>query len=103
MFRHGIRSWISNFPNEPINASIWDKYGGLGQLTDYGIKQMTEFGTFFKNYYQKKITFNSNKVYVKSTFYNRTIKSAVAFLSGLLGKNSVPINYRPFLTENVRI
>ncbi len=101
MFRHGVRSWVSNFPNEPLSPSIWDKFGGFGQLTNYGVKQMTEFGNFFKTYYQNKFSFEANKIYVKSTPYNRTIQSAKAFLNGLLGENSVSINSNPFLSDNV--
>jgi hypothetical protein len=29
---------------------VWDSQGGLGVLTNVGVKQMTEFGEFFKKY-----------------------------------------------------
>ncbi len=87
MFRHGVRSWVQNYPNETIPVSYWDQFGGLGQLTSVGVKQMTEFGDYFKNYYNKLMNkqFDTNKIFAKSTDYNRTEESVKAFLNGLTG------------------
>ena len=101
MFRHGVRSWYTNFPNEPINASIWDKYGGFGQLTSAGANQMTEFGTFFKEYYQDQVIFDETDLFAKSTDYNRTVQSSQAFLKGMFGNNSIPISVTPIELDNV--
>ena len=105
MFRHGVRSWIQNFPNEPVNASYWDQFGGYGQLTDVGAKQMTEFGAYFKKYYKKSMqnSFDPSNVNAKSTDYNRTIASSAAFLKGLFGNNSIQIKSIPRQNDNVTI
>ena len=103
MFRHGVRSWVKNFPNEPINKSVWDKYGGMGQLTSVGVKQMTEFGGYFRNYYEKlmKIPFDHSKVKATSTDFNRTIASCKYFLRGIFKNNTIRINSDKKLNENV--
>ena len=101
MFRHGVRTWYTNFPKEPIDPSIWDQYGGFAQLTSAGVKQLTEFGAFFGDYYRDQITFDASKVYAKSTFYNRTLKSSQAFLNGLFGINSIPISMNPTNVDKV--
>ena len=101
MFRHGVRSWYGNFPTEPTNPSIWDKYGGYAQLTESGFKQMTQFGEYFKNYYASEIKFDHKNVYAKSTPKNRTIQSTKSFLNGLFGNNSIPINVTQFQLDDV--
>lgn len=47
MFRHGDRTPVSIYPNDPNNESVWSKFGGLGQLTQTGIKQHYEYGNIF--------------------------------------------------------
>ena len=106
MFRHGVRSWVQNFPNEPVNASFWDQFGGYGQLTSVGVKQMTEFGAYFKKYYEKlmPMPFDSAKVKAKSTDYNRTVASCRAFLNGVFSNNnSIHINATARQFDNVII
>jgi hypothetical protein len=101
MFRHGVRSWYDNFPNEPINPSIWDTYGGYAQLTTAGVKQMTQFGDYFRKYYGEDIDFEQENVYVKSTNKSRTILTAKSFLNGLFGNNSIPISVNKFELDDV--
>ena len=95
MFRHGVRSWTRNFPNEPLNQSVWDEYGGLGQLTSVGIKQMTQFGLYFSKHYRElmKTPFNQSRVKAISTDYNRTIASIKHFLKGIFRNHSIQIEY----------
>jgi hypothetical protein len=102
MFRHGVRSWFDNFPNEPINPSIWDKYGGYAQLTSAGMKQMAEFGDYFRKYYENELVFEQENVYAKSTNKSRNILSTKCFLSGIFGNNSIPINVTNYQVD-VRI
>jgi hypothetical protein len=103
MFRHGARSWYANFPNEPIDPSIWDKYGGYGQLTSAGVKQMTQFGDYFRNYYEEEIVFEQENVYAKSTNKSRNILSTKYFLDAIFGNNSIPINVTNYQLDDVRI
>ena len=58
MFRHGIRSWLQTYAGEPLPVSLWDSQGGLGVLTNVGIKQMTQFGEYFANFYNKNVYFS---------------------------------------------
>ena len=92
MFRHGVRSWLQTYPGEPLDVSIWNSEGGLGVLTNAGVKQMTEFGQYFANYYQDLIQFDPSKTYVRTTDYNRTMTSAKKFLYGLFSNNDIAIN-----------
>jgi hypothetical protein len=102
MLRHGVESWFDNFPNEPINPSIWDKYGGYSKLTSAGMKQMAEFGDYFRKYYENEIVFEQENVYAKSTINSRTILSAKYFLSGIFGYNSIPIDVKKFESDDVK-
>ena len=101
MFRHGVRSWAVNFPNEPLNESIWDEYGGLSQLTASGFKQMTEFGSVFRDYYRDRVKMDATQVKAKCTYTKRTLQSSQAFLNGLFGNNSIPISSTPTELDNV--
>jgi len=47
VFRHGGRAPISVYPNDPNPESYWDKYGGLGEITEKGIHNSIEFGYNF--------------------------------------------------------
>ena len=95
MFRHGIRSWLQTYPGEPLPISVWDSQGGLSSLTNAGVKQMTEFGEYFGKYFKSLIAFKPEKTFVRTTDYERTIKSAQCFLNGLFGQNSIAINNTP--------
>ena len=106
MFRHGVTSWYGNFPNEPIDPSIWEKYGGYSQLTSAGMKQMAQFGAYFKKYYEKDIVFEQQHVYAKSTYKPRNVLSTKYFLSGIFGdeifySNTIPINLKKFELDDV--
>ncbi|CAF0770893.1 unnamed protein product [Brachionus calyciflorus] len=89
MFRHGIRSVLLKYPND-TKGSIWDKYGGLGQLTPVGMRQLYNFGTFFRNKYQSFLnpTYDRTRVFARSTDYDRTLQSCYSFLSSVYKPNS---------------
>jgi hypothetical protein len=86
--RHGDRTPTSYFPgySSSINESNWsDRYGGLGQLTQIGIRQQYDYGQYLKREYSRLFNrrFDLKKVNAKSTNYDRTIMSASSLLSGL--------------------
>jgi len=103
MFRHGVRSWVSSYPGEPLNISVWDSQGGLSVLTNNGVEQMANYGKFFREYFGEKISFKPEKTFVRTTDYNRTITSAKYFLEGLFGNNNISINNVPRITDYVSI
>ncbi|CAF0785670.1 unnamed protein product [Brachionus calyciflorus] len=84
IFRHGVRSILIDYPNDTFRT-YWDKYGGYGQLTPVGMKQLYEYGIFFKNRYSNFLSpyYHNSKVFAKSTDYDRTIQSVLSFLSAV--------------------
>jgi hypothetical protein len=76
---------LQNYPTYPIPLSYWDKWGGVGQLTPIGIKQLYDFGKYFRSHYDSFLnkTYHKSKVYAISTDYDRTLTSAYSFLAGL--------------------
>ena len=74
-----------SYPNDIYNASTWDKFGGLGQLTQTGMKQHEQYGQFLRQRYDYFLSsyYNRNQVYARSTDYDRTLMSTYSLLSGL--------------------
>ena len=71
-------------------------------MTSAGVKQITEFGSFFAEYYQEKIKLEESKVYAKSTNKDRTIVSAKSFLSGIFGNyNEIDVDIAESQLDNV--
>lgn len=44
IFRHGDRTPLHKYPNDPNDLSFWDKFGGYGVLTPNGRKQAYNYG-----------------------------------------------------------
>ena len=89
MFRHGVRSVLLKYPND-TKETLWKKYGGLGQLTPVGMKQLYNYGAFLKQKYHGFLnpTYDRTRVFARSTDYDRTLQSCYSFLSGLFKPNS---------------
>ena len=102
MFRHGIRSWLQTYTGEPLPVSVWDSQGGLGVLTNAGIKQMNKFGEFFGGHYKDLVKFDEKNTFARSTDYHRAITSARCFLQGLFGSNSIEVINCPREQDLVR-
>lgn len=92
LFRHGDRTPVMNYPNDPYKESTWSKYGGFGQLTQTGMKQHFEFGKFLRDRYSTFLDsiYSRAKTYVVSTDYDRTLMSAYSLLNGLYS----PVEYQ---------
>lgn len=89
-FRHGARS--PSTLNENDFDSLNEKWNGLQELSNVGLRQHYLLGNYIRNKYQDLINYekyNPKEIEVLSTFTNRTIMSARAQLHGIF-KNSKP-------------
>ncbi|KAJ6648315.1 Testicular acid phosphatase like [Pseudolycoriella hygida] len=89
IFRHGHRTTLESFPNDPYKdeSKYWPE--GFGQLTNEGKRQQFELGKYFRRRYGKLISskYSRNEVYIQSTDFDRTIMSAQVNLAGLFPPN----------------
>ena len=102
VFRHGDRTPVVIYPNDIYNVTFWNKYGGLGQLTQTGMEQHYQYGRFLRELYADFLspTYDKSQVYVHSTEYDRTIMSAASMLASLYKptgyqKFNADVNWQP--------
>lgn len=83
IFRHGARTPINPYPNDPYkNESFWPV--GFGQLTNEGKRQHLELGQWFRRRYAGFMPdiYSEKDIYVQSTDVDRTLMSAESNLAG---------------------
>ena len=85
VFRHGDRTPVLTYPNDPYQESFWKDYGGFGQLTQKGMLQHYNYGKYLRERYSNFLnqTYNRENVFAISTDYDRTLMSAYSLLSSL--------------------
>ncbi|XP_055296463.1 prostatic acid phosphatase-like [Sitodiplosis mosellana] len=84
IYRHGDRTIGHLYPNDPWREEIhWPE--GYGALTNEGKRRHYKLGKFFMRRYGEILghKYSPNKVYVRSSDYDRTIMSAQANLAGM--------------------
>ncbi|CAG9837274.1 unnamed protein product [Diabrotica balteata] len=86
LFRHGARTPISLYENDPykaVSSEIWPE--GDGQLTNLGKNQQFELGQWFRERYKQFLPdrYHSDFLTVMSSDVDRTLMSAAAHLAGL--------------------
>uniref|UniRef100_A0A1Q3F398 acid phosphatase n=1 Tax=Culex tarsalis TaxID=7177 RepID=A0A1Q3F398_CULTA len=84
LFRHGDRTPIDPYPNDPWKDPVhWT--AGWGQLTNAGKHRHLELGRWLRKRYDSllKPTYSNNDLYVRSTDVDRTLMSAESNLAGL--------------------
>ncbi|ELT96207.1 hypothetical protein CAPTEDRAFT_226537 [Capitella teleta] len=87
LYRHGDRSPVSTFPNDPVSESVWPQ--GLGQLTQKGMQQHYKLGQYLRQRYIEgqpykflSEAYKKNEIMINSTDYDRTLMSAYSNLAG---------------------
>ncbi|KFD54889.1 LOW QUALITY PROTEIN: hypothetical protein M513_04323 [Trichuris suis] len=77
LYRHGERSPLGTYPNDPYKEDI--------QLLPLGCQQQYELGHFLRARYANFLSprYNASEIYVRSTDSDRTLASAYCNLAGL--------------------
>lgn len=83
LFRHGDRTPIAAYPNDPWKDYPWP--GGWGQLTKRGINRHFQLGVWLRQRYEGFLSteYSREEIVIRSTDTDRTLMSALSNLAGL--------------------
>jgi hypothetical protein len=80
--RHGDRTPISFYPNDPYKSvDHWPD--GLGELTPRGKQRMYKFGQQLRERYKEYLGNTPKNIQIRSSSANRCIESAAAVVAGM--------------------
>lgn len=111
VYRHGDRTPIRTFKNDPVPITAWKE--GPGQLTTVGCRQHYTMGSHLKSRYAHFLTGNPHELQVWSSDKDRCLASAQCHLAGLSPPSDswawnqtfrwqpVPIHTRPVQEDGV--
>ena len=88
LFRHGDRTPISAYPNDPWANYSWP--GGWGQLTSRGMTRHFQLGQWLRQRYAGFLSdqYSREEIVIRSTDTDRTLMSALSNLAGLFPPDS---------------
>ncbi|XP_060117665.1 lysosomal acid phosphatase [Heteronotia binoei] len=83
LYRHGDRSPVKAYPQDPYQESAWPQ--GFGQLSQEGMRQHWDLGQALRRRYDGFLnaSYNRQEIFIRSTDFDRTLMSAEANLAGL--------------------
>ncbi|XP_054827345.1 lysosomal acid phosphatase [Eublepharis macularius] len=83
LYRHGDRSPVKAYPQDPYQESAWPQ--GFGQLSQEGMRQHWDLGQALRRRYDGFLnaSYKRQEIFIRSTDFDRTLMSAEANLAGL--------------------
>ncbi|KAL8602738.1 hypothetical protein ACOMHN_024300 [Nucella lapillus] len=83
LYRHGDRTPVIIYPNDPHKENTWPQ--GLGWLTKTGMRQHYALGQFLRSEYGGLLnsTYKNTEIVVRASAVNRCLMSAYCDLAGL--------------------
>ncbi|XP_056681600.1 testicular acid phosphatase isoform X7 [Monodelphis domestica] len=102
VYRHGDRAPLDSYPTDPHrDGALWPE--GPGQLTQEGVRQQLELGSFLRARYGHFLSprYRREELYVRSTDYDRTLQSAQANLAGLFPGSPLSPGWMPVPVHTV--
>lgn len=93
------------YPNDPHKDNIWPL--ALGSLTSTGTKTMYKLGQILHKRYNTLLPddgiYSSKNMYVRSSYAERCLMSAQAFLAGFIvpKRSSLPFSWQPVAVNSL--
>ncbi|XP_065361200.1 venom acid phosphatase Acph-1-like [Calliphora vicina] len=96
LFRHGIRTPVNTYANDPYKNGTFFPYG-WGHLTNDGKRDLFEMGKWLGRRYQDFVAlyYKPDLVYARSTASPRTLMSMATVLAGMFPPSNTPMEWNP--------
>ncbi|KAM7358490.1 prostatic acid phosphatase-like [Cochliomyia hominivorax] len=98
LFRHGIRTPVNTYKNDPYKNETFYPFG-WGHLTSDGKRDLYQMGKWLAKRYVDFIKpyYNPNVIYARSTASPRTLMSMSTVLAAMFPPNNTPMKWNPKL------